>query len=194
MRLRLFKPINLCLCVRLPLNYCDNADASTNDWDICGISSPTLRWGGPCCNDRRHQCPHCGLILLAGETPGFCCGVNGSRLHDVAPLPPLPPAFNTFLNNPDISKSSCILNLLFSFASMESTHEFPQFNRPAAMVTIQGKLYHRVRPHHRSSAMHWLLHDGFMLEKMPQKALAEDVPLAWIQTVCDTLHRCNPFV
>ncbi|KAI5985171.1 hypothetical protein EDD15DRAFT_2124760, partial [Pisolithus albus] len=59
-----------------------------------------------------HECPHCHISLLMGECPGFCCGPNGSHLHDVSPFPPLPPQTKLLTEVPQISQLSCILNLL----------------------------------------------------------------------------------
>ncbi|KIP08004.1 hypothetical protein PHLGIDRAFT_59628, partial [Phlebiopsis gigantea 11061_1 CR5-6] len=98
---------------------------------------------GRVCGSRVHHCPTCKIPLLTGEQPGFCCGTKGSRFHDVPPLPPLPHEFNSFLKHPDISRLSRRLNLLFSFASMETTAAFPELRGSPAFVAIQGKVYHR---------------------------------------------------
>ncbi|EAU89532.2 hypothetical protein CC1G_02421 [Coprinopsis cinerea okayama7 len=102
---------------------------------------PPMQWGAVR-NGRRHECPYCKVILLTGEIPGFCCGTRGSRLQDVPPLPPLPDEFNIFLNHPQISKVSRALNLIFSFASLETTHDFPSYSG-SAMFAIQGKIIHK---------------------------------------------------
>ncbi|KIP03191.1 hypothetical protein PHLGIDRAFT_54407, partial [Phlebiopsis gigantea 11061_1 CR5-6] len=98
---------------------------------------------GRVCGPRTHKCATCKIPLLTGEESGFCCGPRGSRFDDVLPLPPLPTEFKTFLNHPDISRHSRTLNLLFSFASMETTAVFPEFHGSPAFVAIQGKVYHR---------------------------------------------------
>ncbi|KAF9561457.1 hypothetical protein CPC08DRAFT_608202, partial [Agrocybe pediades] len=109
---------------------------------IGGISSPVLQWGAFRLGTM-HQCPVCKLVLLTGERKGFCCGKDGSKFNDVLPLPPLPEEYNTFINDPNISSKSRILNLAYSFASMETTHDFPAFSQGNAFVAIQGKVYHR---------------------------------------------------
>ncbi|EIM83451.1 uncharacterized protein STEHIDRAFT_37475, partial [Stereum hirsutum FP-91666 SS1] len=86
-------------------------------------------------------CRHCGILLLTGEKAGFCCGDRGARLADVSNLPPLPAEYTTLMQHPHISKLSRKLNLVFSFASMETSHKFP--NTHGGMFAVQGKIYHR---------------------------------------------------
>jgi hypothetical protein len=69
------------------------------------------------------------------------------------PLPPLPVEYNVFIYDPQISSASCILNLVFSFASLESTHPFPKFDGPPGFLAIQGCIYYHVQPNHHNSAM-----------------------------------------
>ncbi|EIW75625.1 hypothetical protein CONPUDRAFT_65500, partial [Coniophora puteana RWD-64-598 SS2] len=110
---------------------------------VARVSSPRLKWGEVRAG-HAHACPHCSIPLLTGESPGFCCGKLGCRVNDVAPLPPLPPEYDVFINDPNISRNSRILNLIFSFAALESTHTFPHFGSgPPAFVAIQGRVYHR---------------------------------------------------
>src|SRR6266849_1662093 len=93
-------------------------------WEIGTLPDTRLIWG----NVRRdviHKCPTCGVVLLTGERPGFCCGPNGSRFSDVKALPPLPAEFAQFIHDPNISKLSRQLNLILSFAALETTHPFP---------------------------------------------------------------------
>ncbi|KAF9477676.1 hypothetical protein BDN70DRAFT_810345, partial [Pholiota conissans] len=111
-------------------------------WFISPLSTPRLLWGAIRAG-RQHACPTCRVVLLTGETPGFCCGPNGSKFLDVPPLPPLPPEYDIFMNDLRISSLSRVLNLVFSFASLESTHKFPNFDDNPAFVAIQGKIYHR---------------------------------------------------
>ncbi|EIW77287.1 hypothetical protein CONPUDRAFT_27986, partial [Coniophora puteana RWD-64-598 SS2] len=94
-------------------------------------------------NGRRHACPTCGILFLTGERRGFCCGPNGSRYADVPSLPPLPEQYGIFLNDPDISSKSRILNLIFSFAALETTHAFPVNDGPRGFVAVWGRVYHR---------------------------------------------------
>ncbi|KAK6991634.1 hypothetical protein R3P38DRAFT_2414971, partial [Favolaschia claudopus] len=60
-----------------------------NTWDIKPVQPTCVRWGEKRGNST-HCCRTCGIILLTGEIPGFCCGPKGSRFNDVKPLPPLP--------------------------------------------------------------------------------------------------------
>ncbi|KAI5994452.1 hypothetical protein EDD15DRAFT_2107529, partial [Pisolithus albus] len=151
-----------------------------------------LTWGAVR-NGRRHECPHCHIPLLTGERPGFCCGPNGSRLHDVSPLPPLPPQIQLLTEHPQISQLSRILNLVFSFASLETTHPFPDEVTLPAFLAIQGCVYHRIRPTHRNSVVRWLLFDGFM-QNIPHAQWAATLPQGWIEQVRHALSTVNPFV
>ena len=109
-------------------------------WIIRGISSPSFAWGR-LYGGIPHSCPFCEILLLTGEKAGFCCGDHGSHLQDVAPLPPLPPEYAVLLRHPQISSLSRKLNLIFSFASMETSQTFPA-HLANAMVAVQGKVYH----------------------------------------------------
>ncbi|KAF8470382.1 hypothetical protein JB92DRAFT_2801611, partial [Gautieria morchelliformis] len=111
-------------------------------WKVGPVSTPSFSWG-EIHQGHVHECPHCHISLLTGEKPGFCCGEKGSHLGDVGPLPDLPSEFDIFLNDPDISSKSRILNLVFSFASMETTAEFPGWHGPPGFFAIQGRVYHR---------------------------------------------------
>lgn len=161
-------------------------------WDIGHLSSASLTWGG--LGNRGHSCSHCGIVLLTGEKPGFCCGPRGSHLNDVQRLPPLPHEFNVFLHDPWISSLSRILNLGFSFASLETTADFPSFGGATGFFAIQGKVYHRVRPSHSNSAVKWLLYDGFLPNNMPFGQHTRALPLNWITATQLGLMRVNPFV
>ena len=112
----------------------------------CKLSTPSLSHGVTFVKDMYvHQCNRCHIILLTGERPGFCCGTNGSHVDDIPLLPPLPPEYNAIINHPDISRLSRILNLIFSLASLESSHPFPTQNGPQAFFAVQGKLYSHVQ-------------------------------------------------
>ncbi|KAH7907761.1 hypothetical protein BJ138DRAFT_973834, partial [Hygrophoropsis aurantiaca] len=113
-----------------------------NTWVIGPISTPKLVWGEQRAG-QVHKCTTCGILLLTGEDAGFCCGDKGSRFQDVPPLPPLPPQYAVFINHPQISALSRVLNLIFSFASMETTHAFPLNNGPPGFMAVQGRVYHR---------------------------------------------------
>ncbi|KAJ7934906.1 hypothetical protein B0H13DRAFT_1582765, partial [Mycena leptocephala] len=58
-------------------------------------------------------------------------------------LPPLPPEYTIFIEDPRISHLSRILNLLLSFASLERTQPFPHIDRPPGFLAIHGRVYHR---------------------------------------------------
>ncbi|KIM65722.1 hypothetical protein SCLCIDRAFT_14870 [Scleroderma citrinum Foug A] len=106
-------------------------------WEIAPLSSTRLQWGELCAG-RIHSCHTCRVVLLTGECPGFCCGPGGSKYHDVPALPPLPPQYQVFINHHDISQHSRILNLIFSFAALETSHAFPNMDGPPGFLTIQG--------------------------------------------------------
>ena len=151
-----------------------------------------LSWGGER-GGQFHKCRTCGILLLTGERPGFCCGPGGSKYHEVPPLPPLPAQYNVFLNHRDISRNSRILNLIFSFAALETSHAFPNIDGPPGFLAIQGRVYHRVRPTHANSAVHWLLYDGFV-QNIPYPAWASLLPSTWIDAMRLALQNTNPFV
>jgi hypothetical protein len=112
--------------------------SATTAWQIGPIKTPSLYWGGCEHVGTTHQCPHCGLILPTGEKPGFCCGNSGEHLHDIETLPPLPHEYAIFISHPQISSLFHVLNLIFSFASLETTHEFPHAPGPSGFLAIQG--------------------------------------------------------
>ncbi|KIJ28444.1 hypothetical protein M422DRAFT_189723 [Sphaerobolus stellatus SS14] len=68
------------------------------------------------------RCQFCGVLLLTGELHGsFCYGEQGNYAHAVAELPPLPAETQWLGSQLNISFLSTKLNLLFSFAAMETT-------------------------------------------------------------------------
>jgi hypothetical protein len=160
-------------------------------WFIGPISTPRLTWG----EERAghvHRCNTCGILLLTGEDAGFCCGTNGSCFQDVPPLPPLPPQIEALSFHPQISSLSRILNLIFSFASLETTHAFPEVRGGPGFMAIQGRVYHCVRPTHVNSAVRWLLYDGFM-HNIPHADWAAMLPAGWIEAMREALLQVNPF-
>lgn len=165
-------------------------------WEISAGSTVNLTWGAVR-HGVAHSCPVCGVVLLTGERSGFCCGPNGSQFLDVKPLPALPPEFEAFLHDPHISALSRRLNLIMSFASLETTQPFPiQANGPPGFVAIQGRVYHRVRPTHENSAVRWLLYDGHEdAARVPHSNAPwfTDVPPHWISAFRHALLRLNPF-
>ena len=165
----------------------------TDIWRISPIASPHLQWGA---NRRgeRHRCKYCGILLLTGEDGGFCCGPHGNRLHVAPPLPPLPSELETLAQDSRISHASNTLNLIFSFASLESTGKIAQFDGPPGFFALDGRIYHRIRPNHPDSAVHWLLYDGFARENPPRPEKARTLPPDFLDRMRTTLLRCNPFV
>lgn len=140
----------------------------------------------------QRQCPHCGVGLLTNEDAGFCCGPNGSHADDVPPLPPLPAQFNVFINFQDISPASRVLNLLYSFAALESSAEFPTLAGPQGFFAVQGRLYHRIRPNHANSGIRWLLYDGYLRDNAPFGDWIASLPAAWTDAVSQALLNVNP--
>ncbi|KZT26331.1 hypothetical protein NEOLEDRAFT_1041328, partial [Neolentinus lepideus HHB14362 ss-1] len=135
-------------------------------------------------------CPHCHIPLLTGERAEFCCGRKGARLAQVAPLPDLPEEYGELFQDPHISQLSRKLNLMLSFASMETTMHFPNTD---GMVAIQGKVYHRVRPSHDNSSIRWILYDGMLPNLLPHATYLQDIPVRWVQLLTSALLRVNPF-
>ena len=117
--------------------------SDSNTWQIGTIPSPVLSWSDPH-GGAYHRCRVCNIALLTGERAGFCCGINGKYFNDTIPLPPLPAQYDAFINHPNISSMSGVLNLIFSFTSMETTHPFPTVPGPPGFLSIQGRIYHRV--------------------------------------------------
>ncbi|EJD45353.1 helicase [Auricularia subglabra TFB-10046 SS5] len=165
-------------------------------WKISRIQKNQLWWGISKRTNAPHRCPHCNIELLTGESSGFCCGPNGEKLRDVAPLPPLPEEFAVFVADPRILSLSRILNLIYTFAQLESTHEFPAFGGMPAHFAVEGKIFHRVRPSYTNSAVRWLLYDGFMRNKTPHASAGwfQKLPPAWIDALGAALLRVNPYV
>ena len=161
-------------------------------WAIGPIATPSLTWGARR-GGREHKCGTCGIKLLTGEEAGFCCGPGGSRFSAIPPLPPLPPEYAPLLSDPRVSSLSRRLNVVFSFASLETTARFGDSDMPG-FFAIGGRVYHRVRPTHKDSAVHWLLYDGFERNKPPHERWANTLPSAWIDAMRAALQAHNPFV
>lgn len=164
-------------------------------WSIGPIKTPKLQWGSIRSNTP-HRCKHCQIELLTGEKAGFCCGRNGKYANVPAPLPPMPEQYDAFVNHPHISSLSRLLNLIFSFAALESSQEFPPIPPGGpSFLAMAGRLYHRVRPDHQDSAVRWLLYDGFANNSIPYatSAWAAKVPISWIVAVQGALSEHNPF-
>ncbi|EJD40708.1 hypothetical protein AURDEDRAFT_69695 [Auricularia subglabra TFB-10046 SS5] len=160
------------------------------------VRKSLLWWGITKRTNTPHRCRHCDLELLTGEESGFCCGPRGEKLHDVAPLPPLPEEFSAFVDDPRVSSLSRLLNLIYTFAQLESSHEFPSFGGIPAHFAVEGKIFHRVRPSFENSAVRWLLYDGFMKNSVPHSSAGwfQKLPLGWIDALGAALLRVNPYV
>ena len=64
--------------------------------------------------------------------------VGGKYFANTTPLPPLPPQYTAFINHPDISTMSCILNLIF-FVHINEDHTFvPNSTRPSGIHCYSG--------------------------------------------------------
>ncbi|KAI6153108.1 hypothetical protein BKA82DRAFT_136323, partial [Pisolithus tinctorius] len=163
-------------------------------WLIGPISTPSLTWGAVC-SGRCHQCQCHGIDLLTGKEPGFCCGVKGTHYSDVTPLPPLPPEIEALTCHPGISSLSQVLNLMFSFMSMETMHPFPDDFAVPGFLAIQGQVYHHICPGHENSAVCWLLYvyNRFM-HNIPHAQWASRLPPGWIDSVRLALECVNPFI
>ncbi|KAJ3778457.1 hypothetical protein FB446DRAFT_631864, partial [Lentinula raphanica] len=116
---------------------------ASNCWSFGPMSAPNFTWGAVR-GGKQHVCSHCGVVLLTGELSGFCCGPKGKFANAVPRLPDLPVEFDEFINERGFSSKSRVLNLIYSFASLQSTHSFPSFtgNTPA-FVAIKGRVYHQ---------------------------------------------------
>lgn len=143
----------------------------------------------------RRSCTTCRIPLLSSESvsSSFCCGPNGKHGRNYIPLPALPRQYDSFTDTPNISAMSRKLNLAYSLASTATTMEFPNF-RGDHMVAIRGRVYHRIRPDHNSSPIHWILYDGFESSSNPHTSRhTEDMPLSWTRAFKSSLRDVNPF-
>lgn len=166
----------------------DKRFRSCKTWVMHALHEPNFAWSP------LHRCHYCHIQLFTGETPGICCGLKGSHLHDVQPLPPLPVEFEVFINDPNISPSSRILNLIFAFVCTECTAEFLSFRGPPCFFAVHGRLYHCVRPTHCNSAVRWLLYDGFLPKCAPHQHWKDLLPPQWIHAFTAALLQLNPLV
>ena len=164
-----------------------------NTWKIGPILSPALRWG-KLWGNLYCRCWICNIKLLMGEWAGFFCGTGGKYFNNTMTLPPLPLQCNTFINDLDISSKSWVLNLIFSFTSMETTHPFPAVLSPPSFIAIQGHIYHWSWPNYDNSAICWLLYDGFIQNMAPFENLAQTLPANWIAALWNALLAYNPLV
>ncbi|KIJ44470.1 hypothetical protein M422DRAFT_168162, partial [Sphaerobolus stellatus SS14] len=108
----------------------------TRPWCTRRIYKVNLSWS--------RTCQFCHVQLLTGERHGgFCCGQNGKYANVVRPLPSLPLEIEWLALQCNISFFSRKLNLIFSFAAMETTERFPTQSGPQGFLAIQGRVYHR---------------------------------------------------
>lgn len=154
-----------------------------NVWNIGRIKITRLNWS--------RSCNFCGVQLLTVEEPGFCCGKNGKYLQQVPALPPQSREINWLVMQPGISQLLRKLNLLFSFAAMETTGSFQRMPGPDGFVVIQGKVYHRLRPEAKGMGLRWVLYDGYDRNATPRNG--RGVPHQWIDVLKRALSRENPF-
>ena len=137
------------------------------------------------------NCRHCGITLLTGEEAGFCCGKDGKHLCKVPRMPPQSAELQWLSSQPGVSEMSRKLNLLFSFAAMETTGSFDRPPGPDGFVAIQGKVYHRLRPDKAGTGLRWVLYDGYDSSTIPHSGYG--LSRAWIDAIRVTLMRDNPF-
>lgn len=154
-----------------------------NTWNVGAIRLRQLNWG--------RFCRFCGTRLLTGERQGFCCGANGKFLHQVPRLPPQSEELRWLSSQPGISGLSRRLNLLFSFAAMETTGSMNRLRGPDGFVAIEGKVYHRLRPEVQGTGLRWVLYDGYDRDATPRGG--RNVPTEWIEILKQALTRDNPF-
>ena len=152
-------------------------------WNLGRIKVTQLNWG--------RFCNYCGISLLTGEIKGFCCGKEGKYLSGVPRLPPQSEEIKWLSIQPGISYLSRRLNLLFSFAAMETTGSMERLNGPDGFLAIEGKVYHRLRPEVRNTGLRWVLYDGYDRDSTPHGG--RNVPLHWVDMLKRALIRDNPF-
>lgn len=126
---------------------------------------------------------------MGAITHGFS---HGSTYRYPWVLPTHARLYAAFINHPDISCQSRRLNLIFSFASLETTANFSVVRH--GFFAIQGKIYHCIRPTHKNSVVWWLLYDGFDLASVPHQGEAAHLLQAWLRALQVALVGCNPFV
>lgn len=174
---------------------CSYCLTMSDTWIIAPISTLQLTWGLSSNNHAAaRQCPTCGIMLLTSEKAGFAVVQTAivSLLSNLSP--PLPDEFNTFLNSPDISRVSQKLNLIFSFATMKSTHQFPTPRNPS-FVAVAGRIYYHVCSCPQdNTTIWWMLYAGFDNSSIPHHVQAQDIPSLWIQATQTSLSQCNPFI
>ncbi|EIW66836.1 hypothetical protein TREMEDRAFT_19209, partial [Tremella mesenterica DSM 1558] len=135
-------------------------------------------------------CQYCGIPRFTSETPGFCCGRQGSKAAQYQPLPPYPDYMALVLDDPN-SHDSRKLNLIFSFVAIQTSGPFPNNNVPLSFFAVQGRVYHQHRATHNDSALRWYLLDG--AEEAMRPFPNFHLPAFWIQAVQRMMLSINPF-
>ncbi|KAH7099957.1 hypothetical protein BKA62DRAFT_620641, partial [Auriculariales sp. MPI-PUGE-AT-0066] len=105
----------------------------------CGISV------SPCCCLAVRTLRNASQVLTGEPIHDLCrfCGPKGKNL--LPRLPPYPAEWNAFIDSPDISTVSRILNNMFSLTALGVNNGvFFHFNQPPYCVTLNGgRVYHR---------------------------------------------------
>ena len=136
-------------------------------------------------------CQHCGVRRFVDEKAKFCCG-NGSKAQYYRRLPPYPLDMLPVIHDPQLSALSRKLNLIFSFAALQTTHAFPNHGHPS-FFAVQGRVYHQVRATHANSAFRWFLLDGGHDDSQPFLDNGGfNLPAFWIPTVRQMMSFVNP--
>ena len=156
-------------------------------WHLSSVRCQPVYW------KRNRYCSYCGIPLLNTENNGWCC-LQGK--HISKPLPPLPFEIQLLLDNPKLSSLSCVFNLIFSFATLETEGVFPSMDHhgPMGFFTASGRIYHCVRPSIHNSGTHWLLYNGYEPSRAPHERWANTLPSDWVSYVSSALKHVNPFV
>ena len=168
------------------MSHCTHShDSST--WHM-SISCPhAVHWTS------NHHCSYCDIALLNTEHNGWCC-LQGK--HISKPLPPLPFELEQLLDCPKLSSLSCVFNLIFSFATLETEGIFPSMDHHGLMgfFAASGWIYHCMQPSISNSGAHWLLFNGYKPSRAPHECWANSLPPQWVLFTSTALKRVNPFI
>ena len=166
---------------------------ATSTWTIGNIISSACSWGNWHGNSF-HRCWISNIDLLTGECGVFCYGIQGTYFNNTVPLPLLPSQYAAFINHPNISSLSLILNLIFSFTSIEMTHPFLTVPGPPGFLTIQGCIYHCLQLNHQDSAVFWFLYDSFIHNMVLFEDVTDILPPNWINVLWNALLTYSSLV
>lgn len=134
-------------------------------------------------------CTHCGIVLLEGESNGWCCNQGRKILPQ---LPPYPAVLIPIIEVPNISTISLKLNKLFTFSVTGVANG--QWHHPPGQSTVVlgGRTYHRVLPTQRNGhPIHWFLYDD---HERADNARQSAIPQHIVDFVTHGLLQCNPFI